>query len=364
MYEVDEPEKPRYGKFDIDLTRPFVNRAGGPDGIALIADPRNDENAIIMQLHSAFMLLHNKFLEEQKCSDDFQRFLIARQQTTWHFHWVVLWDYLPRIVGMKLVQKILKKRKYFDWRNEPFIPLEFSAATFRFGHSQVLDNYQFNKETSGSIFFRSPSEIPKIDWSLFFFEKPSDLINKNKRIGPHVTGALRSLNDANTILTDTIHKIEEKKTLPEQKEVLMQFVLDVGWKVNEKNLAFRNLLRGKLLKLPSGQAVAKAMKKIPLTVETPNFPKRLKENTPLWYYVLYESETLEQGKKLGPVGARIVAEVIIGLIKGDKTSFLNQDPNWIPRDEKNEPKSDFSMADLLKVAGVYEDKVPSQAPQP
>lgn len=135
---------------------------------------------------------------------------------------------------------------------------------------------------------------------------------------------------------------------------LRKFLLNATIKINERNLAERNLIRGLMLRLPSGQSVAKAMGLPPLTIENvPGFPPHLVNNTPLWYYILYEAKELKGGKRLGPVGSRIVAEVIIGLIQGDKTSFLNQDPNWVPKDINGDEKKDFNMADLLELAGVY-----------
>ena len=105
------------------------------------------------------------------------------------------------------------------------------------------------------------------------------------------------------------------------------------------------------MKVPSGQRVAKAMK---LPVLAPadlddlgSF--HLKDRTPLWFYVLREAEVTADGERLGPVGGRIVAEVIIGLIKGDRHSYLRQDPDWSPT---YGPHGSFTTVDLLKSAGV------------
>ena len=78
-------------------------------------------------------------------------------------------------------------------------------------------------------------------------------------------------------------------------------------------------------------------------------PMGLDEKTPLWFYVLKESELKTEGRTLGPLGGRIVAEVFIGLLRGDPTSYLQQDPNWTPTLGQNQ---DFEMADLLRFAGV------------
>ena len=65
--------------------------------------------------------------------------------------------------------------------------------------------------------------------------------------------------------------------------------------------------------------------------------------------MLREADVLEDGQRLGPVGGRIVAEVIIGLINGDRDSFLRQDRRWRPTYGEND---EFTTVDLLKAAGV------------
>ena len=79
------------------------------------------------------------------------------------------------------------------------------------------------------------------------------------------------------------------------------------------------------------------------------------ERTPLWFYVLREADRVEDGNALGPVGARIVAEVLIGLLQGDRGSYLAQDPDWkptLPTIEASRQGKDFLMIDLLRFAGV------------
>ena len=56
-------------------------------------------------------------------------------------------------------------------------------------------------------------------------------------------------------------------------------------------------------------------------------PLHLHQRTPLWFYILLEAEVIAGGEHLGPVGGRIVAEVIVGLIKGDRQSYLRQAPD-------------------------------------
>ena len=62
---------------------------------------------------------------------------------------------------------------------------------------------------------------------------------------------------------------------------------------------------------------------------------------------------MEQGLHLGPVGGRIVAEVIIGLMQTDPASYLSSNPGWIPTlPAKYSPSGQFRMIDLLPFAGV------------
>ena len=126
------------------------------------------------------------------------------------------------------------------------------------------------------------------------------------------------------------------------------------------SLPFRNLKRGVLLGLPSGQDVAKAMKiKNPLTPAeiakgtdgTIAKKHGLHEHTPLWYYILKEAEQRGGGERLGPVGATIVAEVFVGLVHGDHQSYLwLKGKNWKPTLPSKTP-GDFTMADLLRFVG-------------
>jgi hypothetical protein len=78
-------------------------------------------------------------------------------------------------------------------------------------------------------------------------------------------------------------------------------------------------------------------------------PLHLDRRTPLWFYILREAEVAADGEHLGPVGGRIVAEVIVGLIRGDRQSYLRQDPDWTPTYGSG---GSFFMVDLLEAAGV------------
>jgi hypothetical protein len=119
-----------------------------------------------------------------------------------------------------------------------------------------------------------------------------------------------------------------------------------------QSLPQRNLLRQLTWSLPSGQAIARAMDVAPLSDADLGElqPYGFQSRTPLWYYVLKEAELVEDGLRLGPVGGRIVAEVLIGLLQSDTDSYLVQKPKWTPT--LTSAGSSFRMKDFLTFAGV------------
>jgi hypothetical protein len=143
-----------------DLPRYRDPENAGTPARALIGDKRNDENVIVSQLHGAFLQLHNRLVDELKPAgatfEDVQRLV------RWHYQYVVLNDFLPRICGKTLIDEMLPHRlvsdtafnkkpklQHFHWRNSPFMPLEFSVAAYRFGHSMVRPIYRLNTELKG-----------------------------------------------------------------------------------------------------------------------------------------------------------------------------------------------------------------------
>src|ERR671920_708515 len=136
------------------------------------------------------------------------------------------------------------------------------------------------------------------------------------------------------------------------------------------SLAVRNLLRGYLLRLPTGQAVARALgqrlegvRNIPVLspqqirgvandeqAQVLQDAEFLQRRTPLWYYILAEADSLEGGQRLGPVGSTIVAEVLVGLIRRSAGSILRTE-GWQPTLPSAQP-STFTLADLLRFARV------------
>ena len=307
-------------------------------GRAIVADPRNDVHVIVSQLHLAFIRFHNAIVDHLRgqffaAADLFTQ---AQRLTRWHYQWVVVEDYLRSHVGSDVVDDILVvdpatgdrtvELQFYRWEHEPFIPVEFSAAAFRFGHSQVRARYQLNA-AGELIHILVPSLTPNplqhlggfrplpkgwtIEWDRFFTlgGPPPQL---SRRIDTKLTGSFARLPVA----------------------------VDPG----RRSLALLDLLRGRALGLPSGQAVAAAM-----GASVPDSTLALHGDTPLRYYVLREAEILEKGHRLGPAGGRIVAEVLLGMLAGDPGSFLHASPAWRPELPGEHP-GHFTMADLLRVA--------------
>jgi Animal haem peroxidase len=327
----------RDGSLKFDLPR---NSQGTP----LLGDPRNDENLVLSQLQVAFLRFHNAVVDRVRADGELSQpqeiFAEAQRLVRWHYQWIVMHEFLPKTVGQSLVNDILSKgRKFYKWRNSPYIPVEFSVAAYRFGHSQVRPSYRVNfGPNDANQFFallfndglavnpvtvdmrggtRAPNRF--IDWQTFF-DFGDGRSRNNKRIDARLS----------TVLLD----------LP-------------GIPGGEpQSLATRNLLRHLTFKLPSGQAVARAMGVRPLAASALASlkPLNFEDRTPLWNYVLTEAHHLCEGKRLGPVGGRIVAEVFIGVLHGDPMSYLSQDPEWTPHLGAQADK--FTMVDLLKMAGV------------
>ena len=313
---------------------------------ALIGDHRNDENLIVGQLHLAFLRFHNRVVDDIRgtlgpLATTAEVFAEAQRLVRWHYQWLILHEFLPLTCGEQVVSSILiDGRRFYDWRHAPYVPVEFSVAAYRFGHSQVRPSYRANFGTSASdpgqqffglIFnsalsgvdpddFRGGSRAPRrfIDWQTFF-DFGDGRVRHNKRIDTRLSSVL-------------FHLLGQPAPQP-------------------TSLATRNLLRNLTMEVPSGQRVAAAMNEAPLSLaDLADLAELgLDRQTPLWFYILREADVRTAGEHLGPIGGRIVAEVIIGLIEGDPSSYLSLEPDWTPSYGSNDT---FVMTDLLNAAGV------------
>jgi hypothetical protein len=331
---------------------------------AIIADPRNDENLMIAGLHAAFLLFHNKAVDliasndvmlvdtrsrQEEPDEVFHR---ARRLTTWHYQWMILHEFLPLFVGQDMVDNILAGGRKFYRPENGQIPVEFQGAAYRFGHSMVRPSYRANfTSLDGQPFFgiifdpaeensRDPNDLrggfraPRrfIGWQTLFNFGDGN-VRPNKLIDTTISTPLFILPLA---AIPTLNPPAEPPT----------------------SLPQRNLLRHITWQLPSGQSIASHMKVPSLSSEDlkelKDFGQNLDESTPLWYYVLQEAAVMENGLRLGPVGGRIVGEVIIRLLQLDRQSFLSEEPRWRPTlpQRNGQVTGDFRMVDFLTFAGA------------
>jgi hypothetical protein len=320
------------------------------DGAAIIGDPRNDEHLIIAGMHCAFLLFHNRAVDhvraEGQLGEPMEVFEAARRLTTWHYQWIVLHEFLPQIVGQAMVDDVLHRgrRVYVPGRDEGFIPVEFQTGAYRMGHSMVRPSYRANLAgDNGRPFFGfifDPSQEGKAD--------PDDLRGGTR--SPRRFVGWQTFFDFGDGEVKPNKKIDTKISTP-------LFDLPLGAIASHDAptaLAQRNLLRHLTWRLPSGQRVARAIGVTPLAAgdlqELGPLGVGFEHSTPLWYYVLREAEVVADGLHLGPVGGRIVAEVVIGLLQSDGSSYLAAQPRWQPTLPSRD--DEFRMADFLTFAGV------------
>jgi hypothetical protein len=308
------------------------------DGLALIGDPRNDENTAVSQLQLAFLKLHNAVLDEVVKHPSLKQgsesdFAAAQRLTRWLYQWSVVHDFLPRVVGQSVVDDIFRRHgnrpvrtKIFDWKKRIFMPVEFSVAAYRFGHSMVRASYPLNAAKQNVAFFGGSVDMQgfrplpaghTIEWDHYF-----------------------TINGSSPVMSRAIdtHLVPPLHHLPAS-------VVGVGL----SNLAQRNIMRGHSLGLPSGQTVAKKLGASVMSDAELGLTGG--GEAPLFWYVLKEAEVREGGQRLGEVGGRIVAEVFAGLLAGDPDSYLNAPGGWTPGPPFT-TSGTVTVPDLLKIAGV------------
>lgn len=314
---------------------PFDDIPRAPNGAALIGDKRNEDNLIISQLHLLFMLFHNKLHDRFKTNGDNYSLEYTRKQVIYHYQHIVLHDYLPRIIKPEIYDKIVNKGKRTLFPTiageQPSIPLEFSGAAYRFGHSQVRDCYFWNSRfkcqpTRRLLKITSLNELPDVnrltsawvvDWQFFF---DLDCVDG----GSTNPGRFNFAKRIDTRLATALAKLPHS---------------------GDGVLAARNMIRGAYYGLPSAQDVGAEIghplpkpKKLLGALDADQrkvFKKwEFHEKTPLWFYILLEAEMDakesadstgdESYPYLGTIGSHIVCEVIYGLILASEHSILRE----------------------------------------
>jgi hypothetical protein len=313
------------------LVRPNVNGVEDmprySNGRAIIPEARNDENLIIVQLHKGVARFHNRIVDYARAQGIRREWVFetARRLTRWHYQWAVIHDFLPRFVGDGLVgpsgsvyREVAGKPpvitlSYYKPTNKdgrPFMPVEFAVAAYRFGHSIIRPFYVINQSTldrggvpvfgqDGGFNLNGGRPIPSdlvMEWKNILPVDPNFTARKPRKIDTKLSLPLTSLPGSVIPPPDpTVH------------------------------LAVRNTLRGKHVGLPSGQQVARTMRVNVLSnaaLGLSNDPGWAGE-APLWFYILKEAELPpNNAERLGAVGGRTIAEVLVGLLQRDPNSHL------------------------------------------
>jgi hypothetical protein len=336
----------------------------GDQARALIGDMRNDENSMVSQLQLAFLLAHNTLVDRAAALGvaESEQFEVARQTLRWLYQWIAWHDFLKRIVltdtwscAMALESDCGRRMRWkcgledvYSWKHQPFMPVEFSVAAYRFGHSMVRNAYQTNILRGFGNFapifanapgtgeddlrgFRAMKRDNVIQWDWFLQMETST--------GPFPQMARK----IDTKLANSLLRLHEREAPPDHRENV---------------LAFRNLKRGWTFDLPSGPDMAR--KFCIDTVSLAHDEPRL-----LWYYILREAEVASAAEcrtTLGALGSLILCAVFSGLLKGDPRSWVNMAPCWTPNDDRllcpgvdNRDSSDdgsWTLASIIRLAGL------------
>jgi Animal haem peroxidase len=349
---------------------------------AVIPDFRNDENLAVAQTHLAFIRFHNRIVDNLPSSiPPAMRFQTARELAVKHYQWMIRTDYLPRICAAGVLNDVFNNgRKVFevgaDPTDVPTMPIEFSIAAFRLGHAMIRRAYNWNK--------RFDNGAGTLDW-LFTFSATGGNLGGELKLASNWIADFRRLYDFkeanrgdlavppskfNRAMRIDTTLVNPLKNLPAGTFGGPQVPFDDP----RANLAFRNLTRARMVRLATGQQMARFLKTkgvnlsaltkaqlrdgkggAQLDALTQAQRQAVLKDTPLWFYVLREAE-LNNGKLKG-VGARIVAETFHRAIEGSSASIV-RDPTWRPT---LGPDSDtFRMVDLLLFA--FEGKKDLLAP--
>jgi len=306
LFRRDDPAKLLTAPGGRDLLR-------NVEGTAIIGDPRNDSHIVVSQMHLAFVHAHNAFVDRVRAAGlaEAAVFDAAARELRWHYQTVVLREFLPSLIGAELTGLITRgDRRFYRPHDQPFIPLEFADAAYRYGHAQIRHTYQLNANGAAvPIFpdllgFRAVGAEHYIEWPRLFDAGGMTTAARAKKIDGRLVGALIALPVALT-----------------GESEFEDF----------HSLAVRDLERGQGVGLPSGEEVARRLGEDPLSAEDVGMSTTgWSGETPLWYYILREADVREAGNRLGPVGSRIVGEVLIGLLDLDPGSVRHAPESWSP----------------------------------
>ena len=313
--------------FQRDDPARLLTSSGGRDvlrngeGTAIIGDPRNDSHVLVSQMHLAFVHAHNALVDRSRAQGtaESEVFATAARELRWHYQTAILSEFLPSLVGADLVETLIHDgRRFYRPEGQAFIPLEFADAAYGYGDSQIRHLYTLNGGSAPApIFpdllgFRPVTPDRWVEWTRLFDAAAHPPAARAKKIDGRLVSPLIALPVALTGDSE----VEEFHSL-----------------------AVRDLERGQGVGLPSGETIARHLGEEPLSADEVGAAKAgWRRETPLWYYVLREADVRSGGNRLGPVGARIVGEVLVGLLDLDQTSVRYAPDDWKPA---------FSLVELL-----------------
>jgi hypothetical protein len=364
-----------------------VPRVGGGSAgrdLADIPDRRNDENLVVAQTHAAMIRFHNRVVAGLGAGTPAgEKFEKARRRVVLHYQWMLRHDYLPRICEGSVVKDVFDNgRKVVepgaDPLSMPTMPIEFSVGAFRLGHSMVREAYDWNA--------RFPSGSGTLDL-LFFFSGTSGNLGGDPTLPSNWIADWRRMYRFAQVGRPDLKPPPGEFNLARRIDTRLVDPLAVlpagsfGGSVTDEgtiraNLAFRNLVRARMLQLASGQQMAALLRAngVPVTTLTKAQLRgsggrssaqldglgdaqreAFLKDTPLWFYVLREAE-LNDGTLTG-VGARLVAETFHRAMEGSSHSIVRSTGF---RPSLGEKEGRFRMADLLLFA--FEGKEDLLAP--
>jgi len=383
------------------LTQVPQEYQGLPLTTAVIGDLRNDENLIIAQFHLAFLKAHNRIVMDLRGSssmEDEQVFLTARAELTKVYQWLVLHTFLPSILSPSQWNLLLDGfPPYTDKKglqNQLFMPLEFATAAYRFGHSMVRNLYDFNRnfgrgnlvlerstlmqlfEFTGKGAVNNPrfgDTLPHnwvIEWDRFFKSR-EQVDNGGQFFEDRFARPLDT--QLATALTTPGMENEAFEQLDEDVQASVR-VSAAQFNGIMKHLARRNLRRGYLFNIPSGQDIIAKLREegikeftaltenevlngLPTDLRVAMREQGLASQTPLWFYILKEAEIQESGQHLGQLGSWLVGQTLIWLIAHSPISVIQEE--WTPSDSLiPDLQSLSSVMDLM----VYARVAPAPSP--
>jgi hypothetical protein len=347
-------ESSDHAKLRVETGGLFEDLPRNRDMTAIIADPRNDENLIVAGLHAAFLLAHNRTVDLHRANRlQGDPWFESRRTIMLHWQWIVVNEFLPQIVGRPMVDDILRNgRRWYRFAN-PTMPVEFQTGAYRFGHSVIRPSYRANLkgDPGGNPATGAPAFVA------FVFdpaaERQADPIDL--RGGARARRRFIGWQTFFDFGGDQTQHVRPNKLIDTNISSPL-FRLPLGAIPSHDGptaLPQRTLLRHLTWSMPSGQRIAASTGSPVLGSE--HFPELrgyglgLDASTPLWYYVLREASVFNQGVRLGPVGGRIVAETIIGMLELDKSSYLN---TGFRPSLPSQTRGTFTITDLLRWAKV------------